>query len=139
HARLADLGVDVLVAVAVALSISLELTILLSRSILEPIADLRTATDRVGAGDFSIRVPVISADETGQLAGGFNRMVAGLEEREQLREAFGMFVDPELTARVLAEGSTLAGEEIEVSVLFLDIRDFTAFAERSSASEVVAR
>ena len=32
----------------------------------------------------------------------------------------------------------LEGDDVEVSVLFLDIRDFTAFAERASAREVVA-
>ena len=40
---------------------------------------------------------------------------------------------------MLSEGVNLAGEEVEVTVLFLDIRDFTAFAERASAREVVAR
>jgi class 3 adenylate cyclase len=38
---------------------------------------------------------------------------------------------------VLEEGTVLEGEEVEVSVLFLDIRGFTAFAERSSAADVV--
>ena len=65
-------------------------------------------------------------------------MVAGLEERAKLREAFGAFVDPGLADRVLAEGNVVEGEEVEVTVLFVDIRDFTAFAERSSAREVVA-
>jgi class 3 adenylate cyclase len=65
-------------------------------------------------------------------------MVAGLRERERLREAFGAYVDPSLADRVLVEGAILEGEEVEVSILFLDIRDFTAFAERSSAREVVA-
>ena len=32
----------------------------------------------------------------------------------------------------------LEGVDVEVTVLFLDIRDFTAFAERSTAREVVA-
>ncbi len=65
-------------------------------------------------------------------------MVAGLRERERLRDAFGTFVDPSLTERVLTEGADLCGEEVEVSVLFLDVRDFTGFAERSSARQVVA-
>jgi adenylate cyclase len=65
-------------------------------------------------------------------------MVAGLGERERLREAFGAFVDPTLTERVLVEGTDLRGEEIEVSVLFLDVRGFTEFAERAAAQEVVA-
>jgi class 3 adenylate cyclase len=137
--RLNDLGVDVLVAVAVAFTLSLELTVLLSRSILGPLGELRRATERVTQGDLRARVPVVSADETGVLAGLFNQMVAGLQEREKLHDAFGSYVDPELADRVLAEGAVLAGEEVDVTILFLDIRNFTEFAERSSPHEVVAR
>jgi class 3 adenylate cyclase len=132
------LGFGVVVAIAVAFTISLELSVLLLRSILEPIQDLRAGTERVAAGDLSVRVPVLGSDETGALAGSFNRMAAGMQERERLHEAFGAFVDPVLAERVLEEGTVLEGEEVEVTVLFLDIRDFTAFAERSSAREVVA-
>ena len=138
-ARLSDLGVDVLVAVAVAFTLSLELTVLLSRSVLGPLGDLRRATERVTQGDLRARVPVVSADETGVMAGLFNEMVAGLQEREMLHDAFGSYVDPELADRVLAEGAVLAGEEVEVTILFLDMRDFTGFAESSSPHEVVAR
>lgn len=133
------LGVGVLFAIGVAFTISLELSLLLLRSILGPLQDLRRATERVAAGDFAVRVPVLGSDETGQLAGSFNQMMAGLQEREQLREAFGAFVDPVLADRVLAEGTILEGEEVEVSILFLDIREFTAFAERASGREVVDR
>ena len=65
-------------------------------------------------------------------------MVEGLDQRERLREAFGAFVDPGLADRVLREGSDLAGEDVEVSVLFLDIRNFTSFAERAQPHEVVS-
>ena len=133
------LGLGVLVAIGVAFTISFELTLLLLRSVLGPLQDLRRGTRRVAEGDYSVRVPVLGSDETGQLAGSFNQMVAGLQEREQLREAFGAFVDPVLADRVLAEGTILSGEEVEVSVLFLDIRSFTAFAEQASAREVVDR
>ena len=135
---LRTLGVGVLVALGVAFTISLELSLLLLRSIVGPIQDLRAGTDRVAAGDFSVRVPVVGSDETGRLAGSFNQMVAGLQERTRLREAFGAFVDPGLADRVLEEGTELEGEEVEVTVLFVDIRDFTRFAERATAREVVA-
>lgn len=137
RADLGDLGLDVLVAVAVAFTLSLELSLLLSRSVLGPLTNLRKATEAVAAGDLSARVPVVSTDETGQLSRAFNDMVSGLQEREALREAFGSYVDPELADRVLAEGEVLAGQEVDVTILFLDIRDFTAFAERSSARDVV--
>jgi adenylate cyclase len=135
---LRTLGVGVLVALGVAFTISFELSLLLLRSIVGPIQDLQSGTARVAAGDLSTRVPVVGSDETGRLAGSFNQMVAGLEERARLREAFGAFVDPGLADRVLAEGTALEGEEVEVTVLFVDMRDFTAFAERASAREVVA-
>jgi adenylate cyclase len=138
QAHLSDLGVDVLVAVVVAFTISFELTILVSRSILGPIQALREATERVAHGDFTARVSVVSTDEAGALAGSFNEMVSGLQEREKLREAFGTYVDPDLAERILAEGTMLEGQEVEVSIAFLDIRSFTAFAEQASAPEVVS-
>jgi adenylate cyclase len=136
---LEQLGLGVLVTIAVAFTISLELSILLLRSILEPLDDLRRGTARVTAGDLSVRVPVLGTDETGALVGDFNHMVSGLDERERLREAFGAFVDPDVAERVLSEGTVLEGEEVEVTVLFLDIRDFTSYAERAGPRRAVAR
>jgi adenylate cyclase len=134
---LAALGLDVVVAVAVAFTIAFELTLLLTRSIVGPLNDLQRATERVAAGDLSTRVPVTSTDEAGRLAQAFNRMVAGLQERETLHAAFGAYVDPDVTERVLAEGAALEAEEVEVSALFVDIRGFTARAERASARATV--
>ncbi|MFL5867512.1 MAG: adenylate/guanylate cyclase domain-containing protein [Thermoleophilaceae bacterium] len=137
--NLGDLALAVLVSAAVAATVSLTLTLLLSDSVTAPIAALHEAADRVGQGDFAARVPVVTTDETGALARSFNRMAAGLEQRERLREAFGTFVDPDLTERVLHEGTDLAGEEVEVSLLFMDIRGFTSYSEQADAKDVVAR
>jgi class 3 adenylate cyclase len=135
---LSDLGISWLIAVAVSFTISLELTVLVSRSVGSSLGDLQRATDRVRAGDFGARVPVVATDETGRLAQSFNTMIEGLDERERLRSAFGAFVDPGLAERVIKEGADFAGEEVDVSILFLDIREFTRFAERSEPHEVVA-
>ena len=137
--EIGDLGVTVLAALVVSLTISLALTRLLSDSVTRPVDILRAATQRVRRGDLSARVPVLATDETGALAQSFNDMAEGLQERERLREAFGTFVDPDLAERVVEDGTDLDGEEVDVSILFLDVRDFTAFAERTSAREVVAR
>lgn len=135
---LAGLGLSVVVAVVVAFTISLELTVLVSRSVLRPVRDLLDATERVTAGDYSVRVPVTSGDELGALALSFNEMMRGLSEREALHDAFASYVDPQLAQRVLEEGTHIAGQEAEVSLAFVDIRDFTTFAERASAQEAVA-
>ena len=127
-----------LIALAVTVAVSIWLSLVLADAVSGPIIDLRDATRRVGAGDLAVRVPVVSTDETGELSSSFNAMVAGLGERQRLHEAFGTFVDPALTERVLAEGTDLRGEELDVSVVFLDVRGFTAFAERTGAHEAVA-
>jgi adenylate cyclase len=137
-ATLEELGVDVLVALTVAFTISFELTVLVSKSILRPVDDLVRATRRVKAGDLEARVPLTSGDELGTLAASFNEMMAGLSEREALRRAFGSYVDPGVAERVLEEGEMIEGQDVEVTVAFIDVRDFTAFAERSSAEETVA-
>ncbi|MBA2629545.1 MAG: adenylate/guanylate cyclase domain-containing protein [Thermoleophilaceae bacterium] len=136
-ASLNDLGLDVVVAVLVAFTVSLELTILMMKSVLHPVDDLLRATEAVKRGNLETRVAMTSGDELGELAGSFNRMVRGLSEREVLRQALGNYVDPAVADRVLAEGALLEGQEREVSAMFVDIRDFTPLAERSSARETV--
>jgi class 3 adenylate cyclase len=138
HLTLSDLGFSWLVAVAVSFTFSLELIVLVVRSLAATMGDLRRATEQVRDGDYAARVPVVTTDETGSLARSFNTMVEGLEERDKLRTAFGAYVDPDVAERVLTEGAELEGEELEVTILFLDVRGFTAIAERSDPSEVVA-
>jgi adenylate cyclase len=125
-------------AATVALAISVPLIDLLSDSVVAPIAKLEEATGRVGRGDLGTRAAVFTTDETGELARSFNTMVAGLAERERIREAFGTYVDREVAEHILREGTDLGGEEVEVTMMFLDVRDFTGFAERAAAHEVVA-
>jgi len=136
--ELHELGFDVVVAVLVAFTISLELTLLVTRSVLQPVDRLLEATESVKRGDIDARVPITSGDELGRLAGSFNEMMRGLSEREALREAFGAYVDPEVAERVIEEGELIEGQEREVTAMILDIWDFTEFAQRSSARETVS-
>jgi adenylate cyclase len=135
----AKLGLDVAIAVGVATTVSLELTVLLSKSILRPIADLQRATDAVRKGDFEGAVPVTTGDELGELAASFNQMLEGLRERERIREAFGTYLDEEVAEHILSEGFDEEGVELEVSVVFCDVKGFTSFAAGAEATEVVAR
>ena len=134
----ADLALGIAAAVAVSMTVSVVLTVLLAASVIEPLDQLRAATDRLAAGDYTRQVPVTSTDETGELAAAFNQMMGGLRQREALHHAFGVFVDPDLTERVLAEGTDLAGAELDLSALFLDVRGFTEFTETAPPQHVVS-
>ena len=108
--------------------------------LLRPIRDLAEGTRRVAAGDYSQRVPVVQDDDLGALTASFNRMQAGLAERQRLQGAFGTYVDPSLAARLLEQGDDVfTGERREVTVMFIDIREFTPFAEANTAEDTVAR
>ncbi|MBA2522166.1 MAG: adenylate/guanylate cyclase domain-containing protein [Solirubrobacterales bacterium] len=133
-----NLGVAVLAAIGVATTISLELTILLTRSVMQPLRDLQRATDSVIEGDFDAAVAVTTGDEIGELAASFNQMVSGLRERERIRQAFGTYLDHEVAEHILSEGFSEQGELVEVSILFCDVKDFSGFAETAEAKEVVA-
>ena len=107
---------------------------------MRPIRDLAEGTERVAAGDYSRRLPVVQDDDLGALAGSFNRMQDGLAERERLQAAFGSYVDPALATRLLEQGDDIfTGERIDVTVMFVDIRDFTPFAESHTAEDTVSR
>jgi class 3 adenylate cyclase len=108
--------------------------------IVHPVRELIDGTRRVSAGDLSRRVPVGSFDELGTLARSFNIMQRGLAERERLQSAFGSYVDPMLAERLLAQDDALfAGEDVEVTCFFADVRNFTSFSENATPQESVAR
>jgi class 3 adenylate cyclase len=135
----AGLGLDVLIAIGVAFTISFELTVLLTKSILRPIEDLERGIEAVREGRYDVSVPVTTADELGDLSAAFNQMAKGLAEREKIREAFGTYLDREVAEYILSEGFSPEGVELDVSLLFCDVRDFTRFAAEAEAQEVVGR
>jgi adenylate cyclase len=99
---------------------------------------LTAAMARVEAGDWTAHLPLASTDEFATLFEGFNRMADGLAERERLRDAFGRYVAPELAQKVLRDGVSVAGVTVDATVMFVDIRDFTALSETLSATDSVA-
>jgi len=132
----AEILVDVSAAVlGVAIS-----AFFIGRSLLRPLGTLSRAMTEVAAGKLDIQVPVTSNDEVGELTGQFNRMVAGLREREQIRETFGRYVDESVAATILrrqGEGA-VRGETGEATILFTDIAGFTTIAEYLAPHELVA-
>jgi adenylate cyclase len=122
----------------IALTVGLLAIGLAARATGDPVDAVRRGLRRVQEGDLNITVPVYDGTQLGQLQVGFNRMVDGLAERERMREALGIYLDPDVAERVVSEGTRLEGDEVEVTIMFVDVRNFTGFSEGRSAAEVVA-
>ena len=63
---------------------------------------------------------------------------ATIEERNRIRRTFGEYVSPLVMEKLLTLKSDLASENRSVCVMFLDIRDFSTFAEKQTPEAVVA-
>lgn len=128
----------ILVLVTVAFVVGLFAILVAVRSVAERVRALRHALARVQNGDFEARVEVDDASEIGRLQAGFNTMAAGLAERERIRATFGTYVDRDVAEHILCAGGTLQGQEVDVTLMFVDVRGFTTFAEQLPPADVVA-
>ncbi len=113
------------------------LTFIFSRSYQNPLNMLMQAARRIEKGDYDVEVPVVSNDEVGKLCEGINDMAGGLREKEFIKDTFGKVVDPRVRDHLLEGNVDLGGEMKEATVLFSDIRSFTAISEKMEPGEVV--
>lgn len=73
--------------------------------LVNPLRQMSAAARSFGAGNFSVRVPVTSSDEIGQLAQSFNNMADSLSNSEGMRRSFIANVSHELKTPM----TTIAG------------------------------
>ncbi|MBI2505901.1 MAG: adenylate/guanylate cyclase domain-containing protein [Candidatus Latescibacteria bacterium] len=97
------------------------------------------ALGSVREGDYNAFVPVVSNDEFSLIAERTNEMIAGLKERERIKTIFGKYVNSTVASQILGQagGADLGGKEIEVAILFTDLRNFTPLSERCTPHQVV--
>jgi adenylate cyclase len=104
----------------------------IARTIVRPIRALQLAMGRVEAGDLSAEVDAgegFSNDEIGRLSAAFDRMIISLRREALIRDLFDQYVSPEVARLAIEREGHLDGELVECSMLFADIRGFTALAE----------
>ncbi|MDG3009364.1 adenylate/guanylate cyclase domain-containing protein [Rhodococcus sp. D2-41] len=111
---------------------------LVAGAVADPVQSLHEGVRRVRGGDLSATVKVYDTSQLGALQAGFNDMVAGLAERDRLRDLFGRYVGEDVARRALERGTTLSGEERNVAVLFVDLVGSTGLAAHQGAESVAA-
>lgn len=123
----------------VAISGALVLSLLVARSVSQPLRKAGSAMERISQGHLEVVIPVLSNDEIGVMIQGLNRMVEGLRERDFIRDTFGSYVSPEVVTRILQSptGVNLGGELKEVAILVSDLRGFTVITANLKPEVVV--
>lgn len=113
-------------------------TYVAARATSDPVRGLRLSLARVGQGDLDVAMTIDDGTEIGMLQAGFNEMVSGLREREELRDLFGRHVGDEVARAALEGGVQLGGETRHVAVLFVDVIGSTSMASERPPEEVVS-
>lgn len=132
-----QLGIAIVVLGGVSLCVGGLLAWLAARATADPIKGLREATAELDRGNLDVEVSVYDGTEIGLLQAGFNRAIAGLRERERMRDLFGRHVGEEVAREAMDRGAELGGEALEVAVLFADVVGSTELAAQRPPEEVV--
>jgi class 3 adenylate cyclase len=132
-----DMLIFTLILCAIFVILAFRLNSLVQNSIRNPIEEMLRVVEKVKNGDFTQRVKVLSNDEIGTLGDAGNNMIAGLAEREQIRDTFGKYVTPQIRDEILSGRIPLHGERQIATLLFSDLRDFTSYVEASDPEEVI--
>lgn len=136
--RDASVEIPVLVLCLVAVLLGMRAMILVARSISDPVGEVVRAMARVQHGERDVAVGVYEHSEIGRLQTGFNSMVAGLRERDRLRDLFGRHVGPEVARLAVERDLALSGQVQDAAILFIDLTGSTELAATHPPDEVAA-
>jgi adenylate cyclase len=74
---------------------------------------------------------IITGIVTNKLKNGFLKSFQSISEKNNIMSMFGQHVSPAVMEKLLHQKNSTEGEVQHVCVMFLDIRNFTAFSEKS--------
>ncbi|MEZ5384248.1 MAG: adenylate/guanylate cyclase domain-containing protein [Prosthecobacter sp.] len=109
----------------------------LSRQLAQPVSNLVKAAQSVRAGDYDVSLPPTRTFELNKLGSAFNEMAAGLALRDRYYSVLQKVTDPRVAEEMVAGRIKLGGELREVSVIFCDIRGYTALSAGRDPAEVI--
>jgi class 3 adenylate cyclase len=134
--RVVAIGVALL-TIAAALGITVAAAVTLG--LVRPVRRLLVGTAAVERGALDTVVPITSRDEIGRLTQSFNSMVGELRVKAQIRDTFGKYVDPRIVAGLIdrPELTDARGSRREMTILFCDMKGFTAFSEGMTPAGLV--
>ncbi|MFP4324542.1 MAG: adenylate/guanylate cyclase domain-containing protein [Desulfonatronovibrio sp.] len=128
--KLSAIKVAGMASLVIALILAAGLTLLFTRTILRPVRSMQAGFERVINGDLETRLEVKGNDELAWLTRHFNQMVAELREKQLLTATMGKMMPKNVLSGVLSHELKLGGEIVWVTIVFCDLRNFTAISEK---------
>jgi len=115
------------------------LSIPLASGFLGPIFMLLKGTKEIVRGNLDYKIPEGRGDEVGELVRSFNHMASELKKKEVMKEVFNLYVSPDVADEIMKapESLDLGGNRRRLTVVFADIRGFTAHARAMSPEQTV--
>jgi class 3 adenylate cyclase len=135
---LAQLRDELVAGVAAIFGISLMIAWSAARSLGRPITVLADVAHAVEGGDLTRTSHLTGRDAFSRLGGALDQMIKGLQERDRVKDVFGRYIAKQAAEQLLKGPLDLGGEVKRVTILFSDIRGFTAMAETMTPEQVVA-
>ncbi|APV50421.1 hypothetical protein BWI17_12375 [Betaproteobacteria bacterium GR16-43] len=132
------LQVVMLFLAAICIGTTLLGSIRIARRVTRPIAALAAAAREIERGNYNITVNSTGSFEIQQLASAFTGMTRGLAERDNMRDILGKVSSHQVAEQLLKGEIELGGVEVVASVMFTDVRNFTALAEKMTPTQSLA-
>jgi adenylate cyclase len=98
---------------------------------------LTVAAPYIIRSTFFLALGVVAGLISIQIKKQFTHAVRSVTERNRIVSVFGQHVSPAVVEKLLAQETEQQNEVRHVCLMFLDIRDFTAFSEKRTPTEVV--
>ncbi|MBP1078265.1 class 3 adenylate cyclase [Microbacterium terrae] len=123
------------------------LSLVLAQVFVRPLRRLKTAAQRIGAGEEGVQVDAGSSDELADVATAFNDMSRSLQAKSQLiaeqerasEQLILSFMPEGMASRYRHGDDAITQESDDVTVIFADIVGFEELALTLSSDEAVAR
>ncbi len=108
-----------------------------AQKMVDEIHALSRAAREVGNGNLEVSLRPRSNDELGQLAREFNNMIIHLREKLQMQKFLSKLTVQMIHQRGGHRVEPYEGERRNVTILFSDIRNFSAIAEDSEPEQII--
>lgn len=130
-------SIELLLFIVIAFLAVVGLGLLLARQIAQRINKITKAAEQAAQGDLSVRIDDDYPDEIGRLARAFNQMIGNLEHVNHSQDLLSRTMSPAVRQSLIESGLDFRGIAQQVSILFVDIRDFTTISERHNTEQLV--